>query len=243
MQVCVSIVSLTIRCHSVHQSLRAESVTRNITPVSVTPSLQLLNHRHRHRPPTDLPPKLLRIRQFPILRQLLRIKQFAILRDNSLESDSSPYSDNPSESEFLRTQQLLQLTQLQLTAKILLLPPHHLTPFLKVCLLKTAIANVSAGETTVEGHILFDEGARQPATQELANQLQLQPIHHENISVSSFGEQVSTPRRLPVATVLIQTLNKGHIPISVLRYQNSLLLSATVSVPTWISSLIFKNCH
>ena len=86
-----------------------------------------------------------------------------------------------------------------------------------VCLLKTAIANVSAGETTVEGHILFDEGAQRSfITQELTNQLQLQPTHHENISVSSFVEQVSTPRRLPVATVLIQTLNKGHIPISVL---------------------------
>ena len=86
-----------------------------------------------------------------------------------------------------------------------------------VCLLKTAIANVSAGDTTVEGHILFDEGAQCSfITQKLANQLQLQPTHHENISVSSFREQVSTPRRLPVATVLIQTLNKGHIPISVL---------------------------
>ena len=64
---------------------------------------------------------------------------------------------------------------------------------------------------------LFDEGAQRSfITQELANQLQPQPTHHENISVSSFGEQVSTPRRLPVATVLIQTLNKGHIPISVL---------------------------
>ena len=86
-----------------------------------------------------------------------------------------------------------------------------------MCLLKTAIANVSAGQTTVEGHILFDEGAQRSfITQELANQLQLQSTHHENISVSSFGEQVSTSRRLAVATVFIQTLNKGHIPISVL---------------------------
>ena len=29
-----------------------------------------------------------------------------------------------------------------------------------VCLLKTAIANASAGQTTVEGHILFDKGAQ-----------------------------------------------------------------------------------
>ena len=86
-----------------------------------------------------------------------------------------------------------------------------------VCLLKTAIANVSAGETTVEGHILFDEGAQRSfITQELANQLQLQPSKHENISVSSFGEQVSTSRRLAIASVLIETLHNGHIPISAL---------------------------
>ena len=86
-----------------------------------------------------------------------------------------------------------------------------------VCLLKTAIANVSAGQTTVKGHILFDEGAQRSfITQELANQLQLSPTHHENVLVSSFGEQVSTSRRLAVATVFIQTLNNGHIPISVL---------------------------
>ena len=41
-----------------------------------------------------------------------------------------------------------------------------------VCLLKTAIANVSAGQTTVEGHILIDEGAQRSfITQELADQL------------------------------------------------------------------------
>ena len=86
-----------------------------------------------------------------------------------------------------------------------------------VCLLKTAIANVSAGQTIVEGHILFDEGVQLSfITQELANQLQLSPTHHENVSVSSFGEQVSTSRRLAVTTVFIQTLNNGHIPISVL---------------------------
>lgn len=101
--------------------------------------------------------------------------------------------------------------------KVQLTPPHHSVHSQQVCLLKTAIANVSAGQTTVEGHILFDEGAQRSfITQELANQLQLQSTHHENILVSSFGEQVSTSRRLAVATVFIQTLNKFHIPISVL---------------------------
>ena len=41
-----------------------------------------------------------------------------------------------------------------------------------VCWLKAAIANVLAGKTTVEGHILFDEGAQCSfITQKLANQL------------------------------------------------------------------------
>ena len=45
-----------------------------------------------------------------------------------------------------------------------------------VCLLKTAIADISTGVTTVEGHILFDEGAQRSfITQEPADSLQLQP--------------------------------------------------------------------
>ena len=42
------------------------------------------------------------------------------------------------------------------------------------------IAKISAGHTTVEGYILFDEGAQRSfITQELADQLQIQPINHE----------------------------------------------------------------
>ena len=113
-----------------------------------------------------------------------------------------------------------------------------------MCLLKTAIANVSARQTTVEGHIQFDKGAQHSfITQELANQLQLQSTHHENILVLSFDEQVSTFRRLAVATVFIQTLNKGHIPISVLIVPKLALLYATVFVPTLISSHTYNHCH
>lgn len=86
-----------------------------------------------------------------------------------------------------------------------------------VCLLKTAIANISAGQTTAEGHILFDEGAQRSfIAQELANQLQLQPYNYEHISVSSFGKQISTSKRLAVASISIHTLNKGNIPVSVI---------------------------
>jgi len=83
-----------------------------------------------------------------------------------------------------------------------------------ICLLKTAIADISAGSTTVEEHILFDEGVF--ITQELAETLQLQPTRHEVIAVSTFGEQVSTPKRFAIATICIHTVNGGQIPISVL---------------------------
>jgi len=87
----------------------------------------------------------------------------------------------------------------------------------RMCLLKTAIANVSAGKTTVEAHILFDEDAQcYFITQELANQLQIHPVSHEQISVSSFGEQVSATKGLAVASISIETVNKGHIPLSIL---------------------------
>ena len=65
--------------------------------------------------------------------------------------------------------------------------------------------------------MLFDEGAQRSfISQEFANKLQLQPIRHENICVSSFGAQVSAPRKLAVASVLVHTLKEGPIPVSVL---------------------------
>ena len=88
---------------------------------------------------------------------------------------------------------------------------------MSVCLLKTAIANVSTGKTTVEGHILFDEGAQRSfITQELTNQLKLQPFKYENVSVSSFSEQVSASRKLVVSFIYIHTLNGDHVSVSVL---------------------------
>jgi len=79
-----------------------------------------------------------------------------------------------------------------------------------ICLLKTAIADISVSPTTAEGHILFDESAQRSfITQDLADTLQLQPNQHELISVSSFGAQISTPKRFTVATIRIHTMNGG----------------------------------
>ena len=89
--------------------------------------------------------------------------------------------------------------------------------YFRVCLLKTAIAQVSSPTVTTEGNILFDEGAQRSfITQALAKELQLQPTHRENISVSSFGAQVSSSRNMEVASVFIHTLSGSQISISVL---------------------------
>jgi len=83
--------------------------------------------------------------------------------------------------------------------------------------LKTAIATVSSDIVTAKGNILFDEGAQQSLiTQQLANALKLQPTHHETLSVSSFGAQVTSARNLEVATLFIHTLSGSRIPIQAL---------------------------
>ena len=69
----------------------------------------------------------------------------------------------------------------------------------------------------MEGNILFDEGAQRSfITKSLADQLKLLPTSHENISVSSFGAQVSTVKRLAVASIFVHTLNNIKISVSVL---------------------------
>ena len=93
-------------------------------------------------------------------------------------------------------------------------PTAHYT---SVCLFKTAIAEVSSYTTIAEGHILFDEGAQRSfITQELADELHLQPTSHETISVSSFGAQVSPSNTFAVATMFVHALNGTRIQISVL---------------------------
>lgn len=53
-------------------------------------------------------------------------------------------------------------------------------------------------------------------TQDLADELQLQPTRYENISISSFGAQVSTVKTLAVAPIFVHTLNGTKILVTVL---------------------------
>ena len=60
------------------------------------------------------------------------------------------------------------------------------------CLLKTAIATVSAGPFNSEGNILLDEGAQCAfISQDLTDRLCLKATHTERVSLSSFGNPVS----------------------------------------------------
>ena len=85
------------------------------------------------------------------------------------------------------------------------------------CLLKTAIATLSAGPYITEGNILLDEGAQcYFISQDLADRLCLKAAHTEQISLSSFGNPVSAARLLQVATISVHTQDQSAIPISVL---------------------------
>ena len=86
------------------------------------------------------------------------------------------------------------------------------------CLLKTAIAMVgSSAGISLEGNILFDEGAQRSfISQDMAAKLNLQPTNKENISLASFGSTAATYTNLPTGVVQIQTVTGDKIPVSVL---------------------------
>ena len=85
------------------------------------------------------------------------------------------------------------------------------------CLLKTPVAKVSIPNVTMEGNIIFDEGAQRSfITQELAAKLNLQPHGKDNISLASFGSKSSTQRHLNMGVKEIHTLPEEKILMSML---------------------------
>ena len=85
------------------------------------------------------------------------------------------------------------------------------------CLLKTAVATVSTPNVTMEGNIIFDEGAQRSfITQELAAKLNLQPYGKDNINLASFGSKSSAHRHFNMGVIEIHTISGERIPISVL---------------------------
>jgi len=85
--------------------------------------------------------------------------------------------------------------------------------YTNVCLLKTAIADVSSYTTTTEGHILFDEGAQRSfVTQQLASELQLKPSGVETIIWCS-GAQWKIKGTNKAQRPLTRRNPERHIPL------------------------------
>lgn len=86
-----------------------------------------------------------------------------------------------------------------------------------ICLLKTALATVSASDIYVEANILFDEGSQRSfISKGLADCLQVLPHGSENLSISTFGTETSRVSKLEVATIHLHTLSGQTIPLTVL---------------------------
>ena len=81
------------------------------------------------------------------------------------------------------------------------------------CLLKTAIATVSAGGRHTKANILFDEGAQRSfVSQKLSALLKLQPHNTENICIAGFGAESPSNQLLGTANVNVQLPTGEQIP-------------------------------
>ena len=86
-----------------------------------------------------------------------------------------------------------------------------------ICLLKTAVAIISASDTFVEANILFDEGSQYSfITKSLANCLQFQACGTEKLKISTLGAQSSHIRKLDITTIQLHIISGQLIPLTVL---------------------------
>ena len=90
-------------------------------------------------------------------------------------------------------------------------------PKTTTCLLKTAIATVSAGGRYTKANILFDKGAQRCfVSQKLSTLLKLHPHNTENIRISGFGAQSPSDRLLGTVNIYVQSLAGEQMPVSAL---------------------------
>jgi hypothetical protein len=81
-------------------------------------------------------------------------------------------------------------------------------------LFKTAVASIEHNGNNVDTHILFDEGSqRSYITSNVAEKLNLTAETQENISLSTFGGETTSTKRVDVATIHLKTIQGGTIPI------------------------------
>ena len=86
-----------------------------------------------------------------------------------------------------------------------------------ICLLKTAVAPISAGSCKTTANILIDEGPQRSfISADMASQLGITPDDIEQIAVATFGSQTMSHQKLGVATIMVETEAGDWIPITVL---------------------------
>ena len=84
-------------------------------------------------------------------------------------------------------------------------------------LLKTAVTSVGNHNNHIRAHILFDEGSQRSfITSDVATKLDLKPETQETISLSTFGGDTSSVKRIDTATIYLETAQEETIPIRVI---------------------------
>ena len=112
-------------------------------------------------------------------------------------------------------------------------------PQAPICLLKTAVAPIVAGNTRSQANILFDEGAQRSfISAEMVNELQISPTSTTDIAVTSFGTTSVTIQKLGVATVEVETESGELIPISVL-----IVPSIAAPIRNLVSTSVYTMPH
>ena len=89
------------------------------------------------------------------------------------------------------------------------------------CLLKTAVAIVTAGDKQTRANILFDNGAQRSfVSQKLADLLNLNPQTRENITISTFGANTPLQQSLSVVSISVKSLVGEKISVTALVVPN-----------------------
>ena len=86
-----------------------------------------------------------------------------------------------------------------------------------ISLLKTAIAPISTNGLRIQGNILFDEGSQRSfITMDTATKLNVRLTNIEHVTIAPFGAEHTSPHRIAVGQINVETESGHTIPISVL---------------------------
>ncbi|XP_064620787.1 uncharacterized protein LOC135483687 [Lineus longissimus] len=127
-------------------------------------------------------------------------------KDNNKRHDEQPRTSNPEDKRGKQQQETHQLFTSNGDGR------HPV-------LLKTAVTQLYAGNSSLRGTVLFDEGSQRTfITESIARKLDLNPIGNENMCVSTFG--ASSPagvQSLPIVYVVLHDReNSGEITVRAL---------------------------